>query len=143
LGLTAARFDLLYQLQSRERDVSVPYATLQSALRRSLGVCSSVVSRMLTSLEALGLVTRRRLPQGDSRQRLVMLTATGRQRIATAFRMLRRASWRLVHPAICFGKHRDESLRLAHTERLDAYLGAMRTHYDDTATIYYPWHPDD
>jgi len=142
LGLTAARFDLLYALLSREGTDLIRYGTRQSELRRKLGVCGSVVSRMLASVEALGWVTRQR--QGsDRRQRLVMLTAAGRLCIATAFNMLRRASWRLVHQAICFGKHRHPSLPFVHTSLVESYFRAMRAEYGDTATLFYPWHPDD
>ena len=142
LGLTAARFDLLYDLLSREH--LIPSCTRQSDLRRRLGVCASVVSRMLASLEARGWVTRERLPQGhDRRQRWVTLTAAGRQRITTAFQMLRRASWRLVHEAICFGRHRDRSSRFIHSQQLESYMRAIRMEYGDTAILSYPWHPDD
>jgi DNA-binding MarR family transcriptional regulator len=75
---------------------------------------------MLASLERLGWVTRRRLGQGeDRRQRLITLTADGLRCIATAFKTLRRASWRLVHEAICLGKHREDSARHVHTEWLN------------------------
>ena len=142
LGLTAARFYLLYELLSRDK--LIPNGAFQSVLRRRLGVCASVISRMLASLEALGWVTREGQPQGlDRRQRRVTLTAEGRQRIAAAFKMLRRASWRLVHQAICFGQHGAPSPQFVHTERLESYLRGMRTEYGDTATLYYPWHPDD
>jgi DNA-binding MarR family transcriptional regulator len=143
LGLTAARFDLLYALMCGGAD-SIRNGTLQSALRRTLGVGASVVSRMLSSLEKLGWVARTRLGPGqDRRQRSVRLTACGLQRIAEAFKMLRRASWRLVHEAISFGKHRDDSARLVHTDQLESYLCGMRQKLGDTATLYYPWHPDD
>jgi DNA-binding MarR family transcriptional regulator len=143
LGLTAARFDMLYVLTSFGR--AVPWnGTLQGELRRTLGVSASVVSRMLASLEKLGLATRIRLAQGqDRRQRWVKITASGLQRIAAAFKMLRRASWRLVHEAICYGMHRDDSARLVHAERLESYLSGMRGEYIDTATLHYAWHPDD
>jgi DNA-binding MarR family transcriptional regulator len=143
LGLTAARFDMLYALMSG-RSNPTGNGTLQSDLRRSLGVSASVVSRMLVSLEKRGLVARSRLEQGqDRRQRWVRLTACGLQRIASAFKMLRRASWRLVHEAICFGKHRDPSARFVHTEQLESYLSQIRGHYGDSATLHYPWHPDE
>jgi DNA-binding MarR family transcriptional regulator len=143
LGLTAARFDMLYALMYGGAD-SMWNGTRQSELRRSLGVSASVVSRMLTSLEKLGWVTRTRLGQGqDRRQRWVRLTASGLRHIAMAFKMLRRASWRLVHEAICYGKHRDDSVRLVHTEQLESYLHEMRRQYGDTATLHCPWHPDD
>ena len=142
LGLTAARFDLLYALMAD--GTAVGLGRRQSELRRSLGVCGSVVSRMLTSLEKLGWVTRSRFePCADRRQRWVTLTDTGLKCITAAFRMLRRASWRLVHEAICFGKHRDPSAQFEHTEQLESYLREMRLLYRDTATLAYPWHPDD
>jgi DNA-binding MarR family transcriptional regulator len=72
MGLTAARFDLLYVVHSHGEQ-----GALQSFLRRTLGVCASVVSRMLKSLEALGYVTRERW-RFDTRQRQVSLTKVGR-----------------------------------------------------------------
>jgi hypothetical protein len=63
--------------------------------------------------------------------------------MAAAFKMLRRASWRLVHQAICLGKHREASPRFVHTQQLESYLSAMRVEYGDGATLFYPWHPDD
>jgi DNA-binding MarR family transcriptional regulator len=144
LGLTAARFDMLYALMSGDGADPIRHGMLQSALRRRLGVSASVVSRMLASLENRGWVTRCRREQcNDRRQRLVTLTAAGLQCIATAFKMLRRASWRLVHQAICFGKHREPSPQLVHSDQLESYLCAMHAQYGDTATLYYPWHPDD
>ncbi len=77
MGLTAARFDLLdalYRLGTR-------CVHLQSNLRRGLGVARSTVSRMMRSLEQLGLVRRRR----DGRDCLVELTAEGRCRVRRAF----------------------------------------------------------
>jgi hypothetical protein len=50
----------------------------------------------------------------------------------------------LVCAAICFGKHRDPDQRLNHLATLESYLSALRTHFGDGATLYYPWgHPDD
>ena len=145
LGLTAARFDLLYALMPSCGAESLNIGKQQSQLRRRLGVCPSVVSRMLGSLEKLGLVTRTRPVPGerDRRQRWVKLTAEGLRRIATAFKTLKRACWRLVHQAICFGKERDASSQLVHTGQLESYMRCMRSHYGDTATLSYPWHPDD
>ena len=145
LGLTAARFDLLYELMRHREATRMDLGKRQSELRRCLGVCASVVSRMLAALEKLGLVTRERPMYGDRRQRLVMLTDEGLGRIRAAFKMLRRASWRLVHDAICFcfPKRPNASTRFTHTSQFEEYLRAMRSHYDDSATLSYPWHPDD
>ena len=116
----------------------------QSDLRRALGVTASVVSRMLKSLETLGLVTRCRPDSGDRRQRELRLTERGRACIRGARQMLLRAAKRLVAEAICFGQHRDPGRRLVHLATLEGYLCAMRKQYLDGATLYYPWgHPDD
>ncbi|HEV3189676.1 MAG TPA: MarR family transcriptional regulator [Polyangiaceae bacterium] len=142
LGLTAARFDLMFALL-RGDTAGVGGATRQSDLRRTLGVSASVVSRMLRSLEALGWVQRTRALH-DRRQRQVSLTESGRWRIRTAYKTLFRAAQRLVDWAICFGKHRNRNARYRHMATLEAYLDAMRRHYGDIASLYYPWgHPDD
>ncbi len=76
MGLTAARYDLLdalYKLGTRT-------VSLQSQLRRALGVARSTISRMMRSLEQLGLVTRRR----DGRDCIVALTPEGRRRVRRA-----------------------------------------------------------
>jgi len=142
LGLTAARFDLMFALSRRDA-LWVGGSTRQSDLRRALGVTASVVSRMLRSLEALGWVQRTR-PLHDRRQREVTLTEPGRERIRTACKMLLRAAQRLVDRAICFGEHRNRDARFRHMATLEQYLAAMRHHYGDIASLYYAWgHPDD
>ena len=55
LGLTAARFDLLYVAREYRRN-----GVRQSTIRRELGVTAPTVSRMVSSLEALGLIRRER-----------------------------------------------------------------------------------
>ena len=80
MGLTAARMDMLHVIHKKGR-----YSTLQSQLSRTLGVCPSVVSRMLKRLEAMGYV-KRDVVVTDTRKRAVMLTAKGRARILRAIR---------------------------------------------------------
>ena len=145
MGLTAARFDMLSALLSHAGVENPRWMSMhQSELRRLLGVTASVVSRMLKSLERLGLVTRRRPEYGDRRQRIVSLTERGRACIRDARQMLLRPLRRLVCIAICCGRHRDASSRLIHLDRLEGYLLALRKHFGDGATLYYPWgHPDD
>ncbi len=78
-GLTPARFDMMraiYGLFERQTD------TLQSEVRRILGVTAATVSRMLKSLEALGFVVRRR--DRDKRERVVTLTEEGERRFLEA-----------------------------------------------------------
>ena len=80
MGLTAARVDMLFVIHKKGR-----YPTQQSALWRTLGVCPSVVSRMLKRLEEMGYV-RRDVVTNDTRCRKVWLTARGRARILRATR---------------------------------------------------------
>src|SRR5215472_9422778 len=87
MQLTAARFDMLHAIK-----VAPNRGILQSALRRVLGVCRATVSRMLESLEELGLVIRKTWPH-DRRQRRVELTTLGRWRIAYAHRQITRSGW--------------------------------------------------
>ncbi|HEX7602985.1 MAG TPA: MarR family transcriptional regulator [Polyangiaceae bacterium] len=77
-GLTPARFDLLYAVQGADHyhRLERPPSMWQSALRRALGVTAATVSRMLRSLEELGLVRRWR-DASDTRQRVVELTPEG------------------------------------------------------------------
>jgi DNA-binding MarR family transcriptional regulator len=138
-GLTAARFDLLYALYA------LPLrSAAQSQLWRELGVSRTTVSRMLASLEDLGLV-KRRLDFGDRRQRRVDLTRQGLRCIGQAVR-------RLIHTGaadlavdvglVGFRWHDDTACFVAtgHTESL---LGGIRQRYGDRATLHYAWHPDD
>jgi DNA-binding MarR family transcriptional regulator len=80
MGLTAARMDMLYVIHKKGR-----YWTEQRALWRTLGVCPSVVSRMLKRLEEMGYVERD-FVTCDTRKRLVKLTTQGRARILRAIR---------------------------------------------------------
>jgi DNA-binding MarR family transcriptional regulator len=143
LGLTAARFDLLYAVLLRRRR-----GIVQSTLRRVLGVCRATVSRMLLSLEALGLV-RRKVLEDDRRKRLVELTNRGRFRIARAHHELTRRGWAklAIDSALC-GEGSgyqwcDESDCLEATSLLDSQLNRIRHAFYDHATLEYPWSPED
>jgi len=80
MGLTAARMDLLYLIHQKGK-----YPSVQCDLWRTLGVCPSVVSRMLKRLEAIGYVRREVVP-GNTRHRYVELTTKGRATILRAIR---------------------------------------------------------
>src|SRR6516225_6895329 len=56
LGLTPARFDLLYAVLER-------WSPPQVDLCRALGVSAPTVSRMVSSLQQLGLVVRQTSPE--------------------------------------------------------------------------------
>jgi DNA-binding MarR family transcriptional regulator len=118
VGLTAARFDLMNAILGNPRAPS-GCGILQRELRRVLGVSAGVISRMLRSLEDLGLITREP-PPSDRRQRHVKLTASGGLRLASAHSLLVRAVRRLVYEAICLGRHRDPEQRWMRMAELEA-----------------------
>ena len=77
-GLTPARYDMLFAIDG------APFgALLQRDLRGRLGVSAATISKMLASLEDLSLV-RRSVFRGDRRQRLVQLTAKGKEALVAA-----------------------------------------------------------
>jgi DNA-binding MarR family transcriptional regulator len=144
-GLTAARYDMLYAMVGgvpRPGPFASGSLTFQQEVARKLGVHKSVASRMLRSLEQMGLVTRRR-GYTDRRKRHVELTEAGRERLREAARCLARASRRLLCMAICFGKDRDPDQRFRHMCAYDSYLYVIRRDFGDEASMGYRWHPDD
>lgn len=143
-GLTAARFDMMYAIFTNRGSLGPVVELKQRDVRRALGVSAPVVSRMLRSLEQLGLVSRRPPKYGDRRQRCVELTAAGEVCIRRACRMFLRGIRRIVLDAICFGRHREPIQRLIHMSQLESYLHVLRRDFGDQARLYYPWgHPDD
>jgi DNA-binding MarR family transcriptional regulator len=142
MGLTAARFDMLYAVKRRRRR-----GMLQSGLRRALGVCRATVSRMLASLEQLGLITRKVYPF-DRRKRLVELTTLGRWRIAFAHRQITRSGWAQLAVDSALGAEgskycwQDQAECIAATSLLEGMLDQLRRAFFDRANLYYPWNPD-
>ena len=146
LGLTAARFDLLYALPRGRAQADVRMR--QSDLRAKLGVSRPTVSRMLASLEELGLV--RRTPHtGDRRQRIVALTHQGSTLIRKAVRDFTDSGWAALALDSALDEDRpghrwcDDTHCFLETDRLDGLLRSIRYAFGDFATLYYPWHPDD
>ena len=142
LGLTSARFDLLWILQ-RSCDASAR----QSKLRKELGVTAPTVSRMVKSLEALGIVRTER-DWYDRRQRIVRLTREGLARIRAAIEcfMRGRIPRKILDRAFGHNGERGKSraevifLRMCEYEEL---LRRIRDMCGDTARLHYDWHPDD
>jgi DNA-binding MarR family transcriptional regulator len=140
MGLTAARFDMLYAIKQRSR------AMLQSALGRILGVCRATVSRMLKSLEELGLVLRKDDPH-DRRQRVVTLTTLGRWRIAYAHRHITRRGWAQLAVDSALGGEGSKyhwyvpEECIAATRLLEGLLDQLRRAFFDRARLHYPWNP--
>jgi DNA-binding MarR family transcriptional regulator len=138
LGLTAARFDMLTAIGEHS------YPTLQSNLRRMLGVTAPTISRMLRSLEELGLIERKR-SLGDRRQLQVSLTGAGLNSIrrATAAFIGSGAAQLAVDCALSGDRFYDESRCMLEMNGAESILDRMRNAFRDVATLYYPWHPDD
>jgi DNA-binding MarR family transcriptional regulator len=146
LGLTAARFDLLYALP-RKRDSRS--GMLQSKLRAQLGVSRPTVSRMLASLEELGIVHRQRDVR-DRRQVCVSLTRRGHALIRRAKGIFIRSGLIQLVLDTALGADAtgnlwyDEMHCLVARETLDGLLGRVRREYGDFAKLHYPsWHPED
>ena len=146
IGLTAARFDLLYALNSSTKKNG--RGIRQATLRRVLGVGRTTVSRMLASLEQLGLV-KRTVDWLDRRQRLVQLTGDGRHRITFASRRFVYSGWAqlALDTALC-GNHGgagwcDPGKCIMATATIDGMLNHLRRAFGDGATLHYPWSPDD
>jgi len=151
-GLTAARFDLMQVLTLH------PNGWWQSKLRRKLGVSATTVSRMVRSLEQLGLLRRKR-DQDEKRQLLLTLTRLGRRTIRIAYDSFveRKAAQLAVDSALAFRQDMTRPIEgaelsdpsgypgqsLVEMESFDWCLRMARGAYGDTATLYYPWHPDD
>ena len=137
-GLTAARFDMLYAIKGSHKISSMR----QSDLRRALGVTAPTVSRMLRSLEKLGMVTRVRPIRGDTRQRIVTLTIAGLACFRRAFRSLvhRRTVRRAFSVVLTVGQ--PPSAWLAEMEVAESVCRRIGRGFGDIATLHYPWHPD-
>jgi DNA-binding MarR family transcriptional regulator len=138
LGLTAARFDMLTAISR------YPFGPFQRQLREMLGVSAPTISRMLGSLEELGLIQRRRT-DADRRRVHVLLTAAGlaRLRRATAAFIGSGAAQLAVDSALTRGRVHDESLCMMEMSRAESLLACIRDAFGDIARLYYPWHPDD
>jgi DNA-binding MarR family transcriptional regulator len=133
LGLTAARFDLLYILL-KERGL------LQRELQRALGVAASTVSRMLGSLEELGLVVRH-LDEDDCRRRHVELTKEGRRSVIRAARLLIHSGLvdLTIDSALSPNRWYDLSARWTARPECLRPLRLLSYAYGDRATPNYPF----
>jgi DNA-binding MarR family transcriptional regulator len=132
-GLTAARFDLLYIVKKEG-------GLLQRELQRALGVAAPTVSRMLASLEELGLVVRE-VDEEDRRQRYVELTKAGRRAVLRAARSLIHSGVVevTIDSALSPTLWHDPVVRW--TARRDCFrpLRLMRYAFRDLATPDYPY----
>jgi DNA-binding MarR family transcriptional regulator len=139
VGITAARFDLIYAIFG-----SYGGQIHQAGLARKVGVSVPVVARMLRSLEQLGYVLRER-SRLDRRKILVALTKAGRRCFLRARLVLMCSG--LVDLAIdsaLGGKQWfEEAYTLVQKEMLDDVLTRLREAFGAGGELYYPWHPED
>jgi DNA-binding MarR family transcriptional regulator len=141
MGLTAARFDLLYVVH----EPRVPVA--QREIVRKLGVTPPVVSRMLKSLRELGLVWRQRRAC-DRREWNISLTSRGRFALRRAIDFFVRSGRvaRLVERGLCPrmppGPDREDAAFMAMCD-LEGHLENIRFGFRARGSLEYPWHPDD
>jgi DNA-binding MarR family transcriptional regulator len=140
LGLTPARFDMLTAI-----GVGSSYSCTQRALRAALGVSAPTVSRMLRSLEDLGLVMRRKEDYRDRRQVRVRLTELGLKCMRKAQRLVvgTGAIQLAVDCALTENRPHDENACFAQMDLTETMLFRIRRAFGDFATLAYPWHPDD
>jgi DNA-binding MarR family transcriptional regulator len=132
-GLTPARFDMLYVLYAR-----MDHSALQSAIRRVLGVTAPTVSRMLGSLEKLGLIKRMRF-ELDKRERVVALTEGGLRCMQSAHDafVASGAAQLALDCALAFPTQHDKRRCGRIVRLLDRLVGRMRLQFGDTATLAY------
>ncbi|HEY4016027.1 MAG TPA: MarR family transcriptional regulator [Polyangiaceae bacterium] len=140
LGLTPARFDMLTAVGENRA-----FGCAQRELRSLLGVSAATISRMLASLEDIGLVTRTKNEYPDRRQRRVALSAAGLKCLRKATRHLVRsgAIQLAVDSALTNNRAHDESRCLVEMDLAESILRRLRDAFGDIATLQYPWHPDD
>ncbi len=138
--LTAARFDLLYALR-KYGGLSV----VQTELRKLLGVCRPVLTRMLKSLVELGWVTRAR-STGDRRTYRIEITKEGARIADEAYRRLVQSgrAKRWAHEALA-GKYgsREKERAFRRMEWFEDILGNVCEIFEAGGWLSYPWHPDD
>jgi DNA-binding MarR family transcriptional regulator len=134
-GITPARYTMLYAIFRRGMDLGAKRRVMdQSDLRRSLGVTAPSVSVMVRSLEALGLVERRKWLANDRRQIMVILTLK-------AMRLLRRIDRRIIRPGVLWIAART---LLGGADKLGAilwWLEKLRAGLRDSARFAYPPNP--
>jgi DNA-binding MarR family transcriptional regulator len=139
MGLTAARFDLMYALRQNRGPLR------QHVLTRMLGVTHPVVSRMLKSLRLLGLTSRERRER-DKREWMISLTPSGRIVINKAsFEFIfRRRAARIVEEGLCPNVPPDTNRAIEavfRMNRLDKILNDIRYAFRAGGTLYYRWSP--
>ena len=136
-GVTPARYDMLHALNLRRNS-----GIAQKQLQIILGVHKATVSRMLGSLEELGLV-RRDINPFDRRCKDVWLTDEGFARLQAAYDPIVRRGWIQAALTAVLGTGGNPDLvpprRCVEEQRqLDRHLWSFRRGFVDTASLGYP-----
>jgi len=141
-GLTAARFDMLWCIFQLDGDDDATPA-FQSDVRKKLGVTAATVTRMMQSLEALGLVRRKR-DSFDRRQVLVSLTREGLDRLRAAYAQFveRKVAEQAIANALQDDqppgqRPADEQTASCAMQRFGELLDRMRAGFGDRAKLHY------
>jgi len=131
INLTPARFDMM-----RIVELHADFGVTQGRIIDLLGVSAATVSRMLTSLEDLGFVTRKRTTR-DARCVLVAITELGLATVRTAIRKLIDKG---VHERLALRGLALEARRAQpQLDVLQRFLRRLRKNYDDPAPFAHPW----
>ena len=135
--LTPARFDMLYAIDQNRGPVF-----WQSHLRRLLGVTAQTISRMVISLEELGYITRKK-NDFDRRQIDIRMTDLGNSvfRFVEDFAITCSNIDFIVTGA--FAVLWYSASAIDDLMAFEEFLRRARDRLWDTATLRYPWHPDD
>jgi DNA-binding MarR family transcriptional regulator len=134
-GLTVARYDMLMAVKGEKHGMS------QKRLRQVLGVTRATVSKMLRSLEALGLV-RREVNPWDRRRKDVWLTEEGAARLEATYKKIVRPGWVRFALAWVLGTRQNGNLLPPpfcddEMMELDRHLWAIRRGFCDTGSLSY------
>ena len=133
-GLTPARYDMLFAIGSRPTG-----ALLQRDLRWLLGVTAPTISKMLSSLEELGLI-QRAPHHSDRRQRVVSLTAAGTQALLAAEQELVASGWAalVIAGALCGPLACSPRLSGLRQRAFEHALAGVRWEFRDVAELEFP-----
>lgn len=131
IDLTPARFDMM-----RIVELHAEFGVTQGRIIDLLGVSAATVSRMLTSLEDLGFVTRKRTTR-DARCVLVAITELG---LATVRSAIRKLIDKGVHERLALrGLALEPRRAQPQLDVLQRFLGRLRRNYADPAPFAHPW----
>jgi DNA-binding MarR family transcriptional regulator len=134
-GLTPARLDLMRVVEVHGDGVG------QQKLVALLGVSAPTVSRMVSSLEALGFLARERGVYRDGRLVYLRLTAAGRVAVRRAVRRAVGSGGADVVAASALASRWWRPWR--ELQALDAVLTRARATLRDPAPFVHPWRTDD